>query len=907
MTLAACSGVTLTTLGTADAALPGTPTPPTSVSAHAAVNAAKVYWQPPADSGDSPVSGYTATASPGGQTCSTASSGRSCKVTGLSNGASYTFTVTATNATGTSDPSSPSNAVTPAVDTTNPVLVSSSVTPTRVSSATGGNVTVELRITDDLSGIRSPSGSLDANPAILFGRTDGTGSSVGFTRAMTRVSGDEYDGIYRATTNIPAGTSPGSWDLTVYPIDDNAGNNTFFIDRPGIMVGTPAAPTGVTASPASVETDRDVTISWNAADDGGQVITQYRVSGTGGKTFTTTGATSLTTSAYANWPTGTPVSFTVVAVNSAGSSPASAASAPLTIPAAAPSAPNLTSAVRGHHTIAGTWTAPAATGGDAAVSYTLTATPGGDSCTTTALTCTISGLTNGQQFTVAVVATNSGGDSAESNTRTATPATTPTAPANVTATAAANRDVTISWDAADDGGSAITGYQVSGTGGKAFTTTGTSVTTSAYADWPASTLVSFTVTATNILGTSPASPASTPLTIPAAAPSVPNLTDAVRGNESVAGTWTAPASSGGDTAVSYTLTAAPGGASCTTTALSCTIVGLTNGSQYTLTVAATNSGGTSPESNSKTATPATVPAAPAAPQVTVSGSDLNVTWTAPASDGGAAVTGYTATARSGATVGDTCTSSTIGCILTVPDGNWAVEVVATNPVGAGPASPASAPVPVDTKGPAVSWSAAQAWAPVLTGTSTLRWAGTDVSGVASYQVQRREARAGAPFGTWVATSQTGTSVSLKVATGRTVCVRVAGVDAAGNTGTYTSAVCRTSPVDDRSARTSGKAKRVTGSGYFAKTATVLTAKGAQLKFSGVRASAATLVATTCSTCGKVQVLYGTKVVKTVSLKSSRTVNKKLITLPATGRTTTITLRSGASQKVILDGLVLRAR
>ena len=157
-------------------------------------------------------------------------------MTGLSNGATYTFTVTAANAIGVSDPGGPSNSVTPNTDTTDPVLVSSKVTPSRVSSL-GGTVTVELRITDDLSGIRTPSGGLDANPAILFSR-DGF-SSVGFTRGMRRVSGDEYDGIYRTTTTIPAGTAAGSWDLTVYPIDDNAGNGTFFIDRPGVLVGHP--------------------------------------------------------------------------------------------------------------------------------------------------------------------------------------------------------------------------------------------------------------------------------------------------------------------------------------------------------------------------------------------------------------------------------------------------------------------------------------------------------------------------------------------------------------------------------------------------------------------------------------------------------------------------------------------
>jgi hypothetical protein len=89
------------------------PGAPTGVTATAGDASADVTWTAPADDGGSAITSYEARSSEG-QTCSPASlTDLSCTVTGLTNGASYTFTVTATNAVGTSDPSAASPAVTP--------------------------------------------------------------------------------------------------------------------------------------------------------------------------------------------------------------------------------------------------------------------------------------------------------------------------------------------------------------------------------------------------------------------------------------------------------------------------------------------------------------------------------------------------------------------------------------------------------------------------------------------------------------------------------------------------------------------------------------------------------------------------------------------------------------------------
>jgi len=88
---------------------PTAPAAPTAVTAVAGNASATVGFTPSASSG---VTGYTITSSPGGITATGA--GSPITVGGLTNGTTYTFTVSAQkSATVFSDPSSPSNAVTP--------------------------------------------------------------------------------------------------------------------------------------------------------------------------------------------------------------------------------------------------------------------------------------------------------------------------------------------------------------------------------------------------------------------------------------------------------------------------------------------------------------------------------------------------------------------------------------------------------------------------------------------------------------------------------------------------------------------------------------------------------------------------------------------------------------------------
>ena len=120
---------------------PTDPGAPTGVSATPGNASADVSFTAPASNGGSAITSYTVTATDtttsgnGGQTATGSAS--PIAVPGLTNGDSYTFTVTATNGVGTGPASSASNAVTPATVPGAPTGV----------SATPGNTTASVSFT----------------------------------------------------------------------------------------------------------------------------------------------------------------------------------------------------------------------------------------------------------------------------------------------------------------------------------------------------------------------------------------------------------------------------------------------------------------------------------------------------------------------------------------------------------------------------------------------------------------------------------------------------------------------------------------------------------------------------------------------------------------------------------------
>jgi hypothetical protein len=177
-------------------------------------------------------------------------------------------------------------------------------------------------------------------------------------------------------------------------------------------------------------------------------------------------------------------------------------------------------------------------------------------------------------------------------------------------------------------------------------------------------------------------------------PDAPTIGTATLGNAQATVSFTAPSSDGGLVITSYTATSSPGGITGTLTQSgsgTITVTGLTNGTIYTFTVTATNAIGASLPSAASNSVVTTVPDAPTIGTAVAGNAQATVSFTAPSSDGGSAITSYVATSSPGAITGTlsqsgsgsiTVTGLTIGTAYTF-------TVTATNDIGTSLASAAS--------------------------------------------------------------------------------------------------------------------------------------------------------------------------------------------------------------------------
>ena len=185
------------------------PNAPTIGTARAGAGQATINYTAPANNGGGTITSYTATSSPGGitKTVTQAGSG-SITVVGLTNGVAYTFTVTATNAAGTSVASAASNAVTPVFDNFPSVTIGNQTWMAENLKTTKYNDgTIIPLITDKMAW---ETASFDASPAYCWYDTTGTG--------YTKYNLDTYGALYNwyainTSTNGNKNVCPIGWHV----------------------------------------------------------------------------------------------------------------------------------------------------------------------------------------------------------------------------------------------------------------------------------------------------------------------------------------------------------------------------------------------------------------------------------------------------------------------------------------------------------------------------------------------------------------------------------------------------------------------------------------------------------------------------------------------------------------------
>jgi predicted phage tail protein len=596
----------------AAASVPGAPTGVTGTPRDSSV---AVGWTAPASDGGSPLTGYRLTPYIGGvaQTPINLGVTTSTVVNGLTNGTTYTFTVSAINAVGRGLESAPSSPVTPvpALSQYTNVVFSDGFESGNLSNWTGapqgtgttsvGSVsartgaygvriaTLETQyglilkalpsaLTDSVTTfwIRLGSGSRIATIAqardnassgimwelsydgnrkgFLFYPFRNSGSTEIFTGANTAAPGTwlkisvEYkadavgggaqlyingqtqsgwgvSGDYSRTTNLQR-VQLWNEGLSANDFDDVS---VATLPPPGVTL--PGQPTSVNGSPL----DRAVSLTWTApASDGGSPVTGYKITPYVGSTpqdpvLTGSPATSFVVAGLVD---GVGYTFRVAAINAAGTGPDSAPSPVITPQAAPPPGPPTdVVATPGNASATLRWSAPVSDGGSPLIGYRITPyiddvaqTPVNTGNTNT--NYTVTGLANGTTYTFTVLAINGSGagpESVPSNAVTPAPPTVPGAPTGVTG---APRDsaVSLTWTApSSDGGSPITSYRITPyIGGNAQTpvNTGSSSTGFTVTGLQNGTTYTFTVAATNAVGTGAASAQSGPVT-PAVPPANP--------------------------------------------------------------------------------------------------------------------------------------------------------------------------------------------------------------------------------------------------------------------------------------------------------------------------------------------------------------------------------------------------
>jgi subtilisin family serine protease len=802
---------------------PAPPAAPTALTATVAPAAGigsgqvKLSWTAPSAPA-TPITDYVIEQSSDGTTGWTVvadgvSTATTYTVGGLQNGTTYWFRVTAK--TYVEGPATASIQATPVWTPDAPFFLFASVSP----AAEVGLFDAQLSWASAL-----PNGSA-VTDYLIERSVDGT--------TWTRVD----DGVSTATTYTVRGLAAvTSYSFRVAGVNA-LGTGGWVVKQTSTPSAAPSPPGGLTAAvaPAAGVGSGEVRLTWTAPSSNGSAITDYVIQrSVNGVNWTTLNDGKSTTTGFTvgSLDNGTTYSFRVAAMNAIGTGAWSTTAT--ATPATLPGIPSGLSAAVAPTTGVGsgevrlTWTA-ASTNGAPITDYviqrsadgtTWTSINDGQSATTGFI---VGNLDNGTPYSFRVAAVNAVGTGAWSNVVAATPAWTATAPSGLSAAVApaggvGPGQVMLTWSApTSTGGAAITDYVIQrSVDGSTWTDVDDGVSAATgftVGDLDNGTLYSFRVAAVNAIGTGPWSDV-----VPATPAALPGATDELIAKAAPAPgvasgqvqlAWPAP-SSNGSPITDYLVQRSTNGTTWTTVddgqsaTAGFTVSSLTNGTTYLFRVAAVNAVGTGAWSNVAVAAPAWTATAPRsvaaaiAPASGVGSGQVKLSWTAPTSTGGAAITDYVIQRSVDGTawvaVDDglsPATSSTVGGLANGT--TYSFRVAAVNSVGTGPWSTVVAATPVGTAAAPSGLSAAVAPAAGLgSGQVTLAWTAPTSTGgapITDYLIERS-----ADGTTWSAVDDgvsTATGFSIgNLDNGTTYSFRVAAVNAVG-TGVWSDVVAAT--------------------------------------------------------------------------------------------------------------------
>jgi hypothetical protein len=365
--------------GPTAATLPGKPL---SVSATTNTSAsAIVSWALPATGGH-PTS-FKATSSSGNKSC-TAAGALTCTITGLTNGTTYTFSVTATNSAGTGPASDPSNSVTPSA---------------RPGAPTGV-----------LAGLSGTSAQVSWNAAA------GNGSTI--TRYTVTSSPDNLTCTW--TSGPLACTVGGLKNLTSYTFTVTATNSWGAgpASDPSNSVMLSIWNIGLEADKTNATLGAGVTLTATANANVGPTDYWIVILDTSDSVMTVCGDGTSCSTSVSSVSSATMTYHAVVGDRFGGSAVARSEEVRVDWTAAGtPGRPTGMGAVAGDGSAVITWSAPGVGGSSPITTYIVTSSTDTRQCNWTSgpLTCTVSGLTNGKRYTFTAIARNDAGDSLASD------------------------------------------------------------------------------------------------------------------------------------------------------------------------------------------------------------------------------------------------------------------------------------------------------------------------------------------------------------------------------------------------------------------------------------------------------------------------------------------------------------